>query len=292
MAYPVRFHEAKRWRSNCRTDAEMGVLGQTSYTHADERRPRFKYSIPVENPSLVKPGHLYIHRYGKAKEFVRNREKEVKVEVMCSRCARRCNGQRDTKFGQAEAALDARIAQLKAELEEAEEREQRERIGFRQPRRYHYGKRQGESATPPPKIIDAEPQKRRGSFVRPEGVEHRDHACNCHHHKQHHHKARRPPIHNHHVHYEDRRPDYSIPHSDHYRHYVYSPTSDCHSRRRPSYPRVVWHHEYNEDIPLLFQRIFLSGRRRKSSIPGCRRTHIVEYPYARYESRAPEDYYY
>lgn len=286
MAFPVRFHEAKRWQSNCRTDAEKGVLSQTDYTCTDERRPRFKYLIPVERPSLVKPGRLYIHRYGKAKEFVRSREKEVKVEVMCSRCARRRKGQRETQFGQAEAALDARITELKAELEEAEEREQRERIGFRQPRRYHYGKREEGSFTPPLKIIDAEPREWRGGFARPEGAEHRRHACNCHHHR-----ARRPSIHNHHVRYEDRRPDYSIPRSDHYRHDVYSPTSDCHSRRRPSSPRVVWHHEYNEEIPLLFQRMFFGGRRRKSSTPGRRRTRIVEYPYAHYESRAPEDYY-
>lgn len=290
MAYPVRFHEAKWWRTNRRTDTEMAVLSQTDYTCTDERRPKFKYLVPVECPSLVKPGHLYIHRYGRAKEFVRSRKKEV--EVMCSRCARRRNGHRDTAFGQAEAALDARIAELKAELEEAEEREQRARIGLRQPRRYHYGKRQEENATPPPKIIDAEPRKRRGGFARPEDAEHRRQACKCHHHQQHHHRARRPSYHNHHVHHENRRPDFSIPCSDHYRHDVYSPTSDCHSRRCPSSPRVVWHHEYNEDIPLFFQRMFLGGRRRKSSTPGCRRTHIVEYPYARYESRAPEDYYY
>lgn len=252
------------------------------------RSSRIKYLIPTDDPELVRPGFLYIRRTSKGKEFVRNRR--TTDDNMCPNCRRQST--RATALGQQEADIDARIAQLEAELKTTQEREQQERVGFRRPQPYQYTQAEETQSTPPPKIIDATPSPTSGRRVsfdpEPRIAYYRPRRQ----HQQHNHQ-RRPSHCTRQYAYEDREPSYSSDDIEYQTYDEYPPTAYRSCGRRSSH-RASRQYRYHDGIPLLFQRIITGGRRRRSNA-GCRRAsrpYVVQYPQWQYESRSPEDYWY
>lgn len=299
MPRGVRLYKSKRWCSECQTEIEVQVQ------HCEEEIElapmgfekvltalRF---VPPERAHTVEAGNLYVRCHsGGAKELVRKRERRCKCkDTMCKKCdhGHGAGGRPESVLAQKHAFLAEQRRFLQAQLARAEEREMLKRIGFREPRPYHFTKERDDSTPPPSSAAEMNPERpcrRRMSFASSESTPSPHHAGHC---KKHHHHHHRRPSH-HHARHEHNRYAYASPQPEYYVQEVEPPSAHRHHGRRAS--RIISNNIYHDDIPIFCQRI-ITGGRRKSSSGGCRRgsrRYSYYYPDVEFESREPEDYYY
>lgn len=302
----VRFKEDQRCRFETQTDtsleckeckAEVNPVPMIFNVAA-----QLGYVLPPKRASKLSIGKTYIRRHSKDDrdwEFV----KKIAPceEVMCKKCKiepeAKARLRRASAIARKDAALAARIRQLKAELATSEERAIEQRIGVRERRPYHFSSQRivadvviDEAAPDPPKDGCSRRGRADDGALRPcpEQCGCRRHGNDCHHHhirRPFHHMHRGNYVHRY-LHHYNHRPVYVEP--------IYCPPLLPPNVRRVKEVSPPSSDSQNQsDTTSIFQRIVIPRRRRRSSDNGCRISIRQNYcdPSVVYETRAPEDYY-
>lgn len=293
MSRTVRFYKSKRYGDDSdwhRTEIDVTTKDCTNDCEPVTYRTLRKIHliIPANHTFNIRPGSLSLRTSpgGKDPEF----------EIMPCHHNSHGQGRRSSNHGLTLAQQEARLLErqrlLEAELAAAEEREIRERIGVRERRPYACGgvadKDHAPPPPPPPDEASQTTKRRRVSFVEREPES--STRVNYEHYDDRHCRPRRSSQVYSEYSYQDSKP--ASPREEHRIQDTYPPTSYRSQNRRPSYShRVTRSYRYHEGIPLLFQRIIMGGRRKKSHSCECARQSKHYYnANIQFETRAPENY--